>query len=177
MLSGLNAAMSALNAGRTVAAINANNIANANTSGYRPRQAHLAEAPAHGGVRVASVSVDNLSPLYTRSGVFQRNYGGDIVDPRGRPLFNGIKEGVTVGEDGTLYDYGEPVGRIQMFDGVGNPIVVGSQHIVTGMIAMSNVSLANEAVTMILNQRAFEANAVSVKTHDSMMGTIFNMKA
>ncbi|MDR0453276.1 MAG: flagellar hook basal-body protein [Deferribacteraceae bacterium] len=201
MLAGLHTAASALSAGVKVAAVNAHNVANVNTPGYKSSYAALSEM-ATGGVKVSSIlrnssqgSIrstgqpydlaiigkgnfelnDGLGPLYTRNGVFSRDYAGNITDPLGRVLFRDTPYDVSIGEDGTIYNQNNPIGRIQLYDGTGAPIAQTAQHIVSGWLEMSNVSILNEIVDQILYQRAFEANARSVRTMNENLGTIINM--
>jgi flagellar hook protein FlgE len=61
-MSGLNSifatALSGLNAAGAVLHTTANNIANADSHGYKAARANLTSAPYFGGVRVGSVSID-----------------------------------------------------------------------------------------------------------------------
>ena len=41
----------------------------------------------------------------------------------------------------------------------------------------SNVNIADEMVNNMVNQRYFEANAVTIRTSDEMLGTVVNLKA
>ena len=46
----------------------------------------------------------------------------------------------------------------------------------TKFLDMSNVSVVNEMVEMIVAQRAYELNSKAVQTSDSMLGTAVNLK-
>ena len=201
MLAGLHAAASALSTGATAAAVNANNVANINTPGYKSTYAALSEMLT-GGVKVSAIQSNNsqgaiyatgqpydlavigkgnfglddgLAPVYTRNGVFSRDYAGNITDPLGRVLFHDTPHGVNIGEDGTIYNYGEAIGKIQLYDGIGAPMTQTAQRIMSGMLEMSNVSLLNEAVNQIVNLRIFQANTASVRAMNENLGTVINM--
>ena len=201
MIAGLHAAASALLTGTTVAAVNANNVANVNTSGYKSSYATLSEM-ATGGVKVSSILRDasqgavratnqpydlaiigggnfkvddGYGPAYTRNGVFSRDYAGNITDPLGRVLFRDVPSGVNIGEDGTIYHYNDPIGRIQLFDGSGLPMSQTAQRILSGKLEMSNVSVLNETVSQIVNLRAFQANALVFRSMNENLGTVINM--
>ena len=45
-----------------------------------------------------------------------------------------------------------------------------------GLVETSNVDLARQAVHMAETSRAFEANVVSIRTQDDMIGTLLDMR-
>ena len=45
-----------------------------------------------------------------------------------------------------------------------------------GLVEMSNVDLARQAVSMIETTRAFEANAVTIRSQDKMLGNLLDMR-
>lgn len=45
-----------------------------------------------------------------------------------------------------------------------------------GILEMSNVSIAEEMVTMIVAQRAYEINSKAIQTSDNMLGIANNLK-
>jgi flagellar basal-body rod protein FlgC len=61
MIGSINSAQSAIQAGQTALAVQANNLANVNTRGYRTQQATMQEAPSGNGV-VAQVSSTTTPP-------------------------------------------------------------------------------------------------------------------
>lgn len=44
-------------------------------------------------------------------------------------------------------------------------------------VPQSNVELSREFTNMIINQRGFEANAVTIRTGDEILGTVLDLKA
>ncbi|MEM5947825.1 flagellar basal-body rod protein FlgG [Spirochaetia bacterium 38H-sp] len=63
---------------------------------------------------------------------------------------------------------GDPVGGRPGFDGMGK--------VMHKFLEMSNVSVVNEMVEMIVAQRAYELNSKAVQTSDSMLSTAVNLK-
>jgi flagellar basal-body rod protein FlgG len=59
---------------------------------------------------------------------------------------------------------------------VGTPTQNGMGSIAQGMLEMSNVSVAEEMVNMIVGQRAYEINSKAVQTADEMLQTANNLK-
>ena len=45
-----------------------------------------------------------------------------------------------------------------------------------GLVETSNVDLARQSVNMIETSRAFEANTVTIRTQDQMLGTLLDMR-
>jgi len=113
--------------------------------------------------------------------------------------------GIFVGTDGTVsVDIGDPepqnVGQIQMATfinpsglkamggnvytatnasgdaQVGNPGAQGFGEIQSTFLEISNVSVAEEMINMIIGQRAFEATSRSVRTADQVLTEITNLK-
>ncbi len=58
----------------------------------------------------------------------------------------------------------------------GSPGEEGRGNIAQGFLEMSNVSVVDEMVQMIMTQRAYELNAKSIQTADSMMSQANNLK-
>ena len=58
----------------------------------------------------------------------------------------------------------------------GIPGQEGRGNVAQGFLEMSNVSVVDEMVQMIMTQRAYELNAKSIQTADSMMSTVTNLK-
>ena len=61
-------------------------------------------------------------------------------------------------------------------DDSAGPTVLSDRGHGPTQVELSNVNLADEAVTQIIAQRGFEANISTLKTSDSMLGTILDMK-
>ena len=67
--------------------------------------------------------------------------------------------------------------------GSGDPIIEQEEDdlpsrssIITGTLEMSNVNVANEMVSLIVSQRAFEMNARSITTSDQMLQEAVNLR-
>ncbi len=58
----------------------------------------------------------------------------------------------------------------------GSPGDEGRGNVAQGFLEMSNVSVVDEMVQMIMTQRAYELNAKSIQTADSMMSQANNLK-
>lgn len=58
----------------------------------------------------------------------------------------------------------------------GTPTLNGFGAVLQGFLEMSNVNLADEMVSMIVAQRAYEANSKAIQTSDSMLGTAIQLK-
>ena len=63
---------------------------------------------------------------------------------------------------------GDPIANRPGFDGMGE-----THH---KFLEMSNVSVVNEMVQMIVAQRAYEFNSKAIQTSDSMLSTAVNLK-
>ena len=57
-----------------------------------------------------------------------------------------------------------------------NPGTQNAGTMVQGFLEMSNVSMVDEMVSLIVGQRAYEANSKSISTADSMLQTATNLK-
>ena len=80
-------------------------------------------------------------------------------------------EGVMVGSISTNDTPGPPIPGYLGVDAISREVVS------PGHLEGSNTDLAREYVHMISTQRAYEANAVSVRTVDDMTGFLLDMKA
>jgi flagellar basal-body rod protein FlgG len=63
---------------------------------------------------------------------------------------------------------GDPIGGRPGFDGMGK--------LQQRFLEMSNVSVVQEMVNMIVAQRAYELNSKSIQTSDTMLGIAANLK-
>lgn len=61
-------------------------------------------------------------------------------------------------------------------DDSAGPTVLSDRGHGPTQVELSNVNLADEAVTQIIAQRGFEANISTLRTADDMLGTILDMK-
>lgn len=62
------------------------------------------------------------------------------------------------------------------FDGIGKDITETGGSLLTGVLEMSNVDLANEFTQMITTQRGFQANSRIITTSDSLLEELVNLK-
>lgn len=58
----------------------------------------------------------------------------------------------------------------------GTPMTGGLGELNSGVIEESNVDLTQEMINMIIAQRNYQANAQSIKTQDSLMQTLINLR-
>lgn len=58
----------------------------------------------------------------------------------------------------------------------GTPSLDGFSSLLQGFLEMSNVNLAEEMVSMIVAQRAYESNSKAIQTSDSMLATAIQLK-
>lgn len=131
----------------------------------------------------------------TRSGQFARDNNGNLTTPEGFILqaasgdVSASSAAVKVLPDGTVLDGAEPVARIAVvdFDDL-NVLVpmggglfaapVGSAHeladpqIRQGMLESSNVSAANEMVSIMASLRSAEGGQKVVQIYDDLMGRV-----
>lgn len=59
---------------------------------------------------------------------------------------------------------------------IGSPRQVGRGSVLAKSLERSNVDLANEFVTMIQNQRAFQANSKTITTSDELLNEVIQLK-
>lgn len=126
----------------------------------------------------------------TRGGNFSVGSGGALVDPLGR-IVQGADGGdidiVNVGSleilpDGTVLDDEVPIGAIGLFEpGEMAPSdvltqtqlraleIAGTSELKQGMIERSNVTLSDEMVELMRNQRQVESGAQLVRAYDQLM--------
>jgi len=152
------------------------------------------------------VTLADGSKGYTRSGSFNIDAAGDIVDKKGNRLdvefygektsfkngnFSINKEGiVSTNDNGKLTN----VGKINLYNFVGQDSMasigenlyvpkagaqgytVANSNIYQGYVEGSNVDFAKEMTDMIITQRAFELGSRGLKTADEMWGIANNLR-
>lgn len=98
--------------------------------------------------------------------------GDDPIEVAQLELYRFPNEAGLQGEGDNLYKVtpasGEAIAGRPGFDGMGV-----TKH---KFVEMSNVSVVNEMVQMIVAQRAYEFNSKAIQTSDSMLSTAVNMK-
>lgn len=193
-------AVTALNAAVAVSAVTANNIANVKTSGYKSNSAFLSELST-GGVKLSAIrpnnnqgsliptdvpsdiavfgngSEEDLLNTYSYAGKFAVDDFGNFRGPSGELLFTGAGGNVRLDNEGNLYSDGKLLGTITPAGAEGQEYEPTGFSILTGYMVSSNVDIADEMVNNMVNQRFFEANAVTIRTSDEMLGTVINLKA
>ncbi len=193
-------AVTALNAAVAVSAVTANNIANVKTLSYKSNSAFLSELST-GGVKLSAIrpnnnqgsiihtnipsdiavfgngSEEDLLNTYSYAGKFAVDDFGNFRGPSGELLFTGAGGNVRLDNEGNLYSDGKLLGTITPAGAEGQEYEPTGFSILTGYMVSSNVDIADEIVNNMVNQRFFEANAVTIRTSDEMLGTVVNLKA
>ena len=110
------------------------------------------------------------------------------VQPNGKLTAHGAKEAILATTDITLTTFVNPAGLfavgqnlLRQTEGSGDPIEgvpgeAGVGTISNNQLEMSNVSVVDEMVSMIVGQRAYEANSKALQTGDSMLGIANGLK-
>ena len=140
-----------------------------------------------------------VSTKYTRAGDFIVNTAGELVNRNGDYVLdtegNHIKldplADVGVGLDGTLYQNGNEVAKIQIqdfedynylkkygetyFEPVeGATLIDSTASVYNGMIEASNVQTVKEMVNLINYQRAYETNQKMIQAHNETLDIAVN---
>ncbi|MBQ3033028.1 MAG: hypothetical protein IJD28_01500 [Deferribacterales bacterium] len=197
MINSLTTAASAINAATSVSAVTADNIANVKTPSFKSRMSVLSDLSS-GGVRLSAIKVNNSNgslistgnphdvvvigknieeptPFYSdfSRSKFHIDDLGNLRSPNGDILFATAGQNVHIDESGSLYSNGQLVGRLEAVEEVYIPT---GATILAGYVQASNVDLSSEIVNNMLNLRFMQANTVTVKTADEMLGTVINLK-
>jgi flagellar basal-body rod protein FlgG len=152
----------------------------------------------YGYTRDGSFKIDNQSQLVTSNGY---RLMPEVVLPE-----DFIQESLTISQDGRITvkvagsDNPIDVGQLEIYRFVnpaglqaigenlfketnasgdsigGRPGFDGMGKIVQKFLEMSNVSVVNEMVNMIVAQRAYELNSKAIQTSDTMLGIANNLK-
>lgn len=200
MINAMFGAVTALNAAVAVSAVTANNIANVKTLSYKSNSAFLSELSTS-GVKLNAIrpndnqgniiptdvpsdiavfgngSEEYLLNTYSYAGKFAVDDFGNFRGPSGELLFTGAGGNVRLDNEGNLYSDGKLLGTITPAGAEGQEYEPTGFSILTGYMVSSNVDIADEIVNNMVNQRFFEANAVTIRTSDEMLGTVINLKA
>ncbi|MCA1905432.1 MAG: flagellar basal-body rod protein FlgG [Desulfarculus sp.] len=111
-----------------------------------------------------------------------------VVDPGGQITALGADGAVLAQAQLTLYKFANPAGLFAIGKNLfrptpasgaaveGNPGVGQYGTIAQGFLEMSNVSVVDEMVNMIVAQRAYESNSKAIQTADSMLQMANNVK-
>lgn len=130
--------------------------------------------------------------LLTRQGQFQRDVNGRLILPQGAVLQSAdggdliVKgQAMTVSPDGVVLENGEPVARLAIAEPADPAGLIdrgdgmfeaetttpsGNVRVHQGMLESSNVSLADEMITLMESLRRAEAGQRLVNTYDDLMG-------
>lgn len=196
------------------------NVANATTPGFKASapfetvlsldsrvlplnlRPHLSQGAMRGTGRPLDFAIDGPgffrlsdaeSVLYSRSGAFERDEQGRLVDARGRALQTLDGADVVVSSpnfevlsDGIVLEGGVPVAQIGVFGAdlaairsaggvyfsIADADIRPSEapNIRQGMLEGANVDLAAEMLAMMTAVRAAEAGARIIQTYDGLMG-------
>ena len=121
------------------------------------------------------------SYAYTRDGSFKVDSAGQLVTNNGLRVIPEIilPEGYDVS---TLNVTQTGLVSVKI-NGENDPVEVGQLELYDGFgdvrhkfLEMSNVSVVNEMVQMIVAQRAYEFNSKAIQTSDTMLSTAVNLK-
>jgi len=136
------------------------------------------------------------SVAYTRSGQFKRAEDGRVTTSQGLVLQTADggdlvapNANVQIKADGTVMDAGRPIARLALYRPVagtdvqplGGALFAASEGLMEeiaapelrqGMVESSNVSLADEMVSMMDALRQAEGGARLVQTYDDLMGKV-----
>lgn len=200
MINAMFGAVTALNAAAAVSAVTANNIANIKTPSYKSNSAFLSELSA-GGIKLSAIkpnenqgslihtgvlsdiavfgngSENDLLNAYSyAAGRFAVDDFGNFRGPYGELLFTGAGGNVRIDNDGNLYSDGRLLGTITPVEMKGQEYEPTGFSILSGYMVSSNVNITDEIINDIVNQSFFEANAITIRTNDEMLGTVINMK-
>ena len=140
----------------------ANNLANANTPGFRAETVAFRVAPVTG------------PGLPTRAFVAESTPGADftpgVITTTGRPLDVAVQGLSPLG--GNLWSRsfasGDPT--------VGASGTANFGALQSGSLEESNTDLTGELVNMITAQRVYQANAQTIKTQDQVLQTLVNLR-
>lgn len=201
MINAMFGAVTALNAAAAVSAVTANNIANVKTPSYKSNSVFLSELST-GGVKLSAIrqndnqgsliptgvpsdivvfgnggEEDLLNTYNYAAGQFAVDDFGNFRGPSGELLFTGAGGNVRLDNEGNLYSDGKLLGTITPVGAEVQSEEPTGFSILSGYMVSSNVNIADEMVNSMINQRFFEANAVTIRTSDEMLGTVINLKA
>lgn len=128
------------------------------------------------GLSVGGISLDpNAERLeITPDGTVNMFYADDVrpVDVGQIPVRDFINPGGLRAIGGNLFQQTEASGQAQDMGGIGGVGPVLRQ----GFLEGSNVDVANELVTMIMTQRAYEMNSKAVQAADETMRAVTNLR-
>lgn len=207
MIQGLYSALSAVVAGERSQAVSANNVANINSVGYKAKYTVLSDLSQGGvkvlsvnqnnsqgyyihtgrpldlainGEGYFKVYNEEMEKL-TRAGNFYLDKNGDIVTADGFKLAENLNitpaDNVKIGVNGEIFVNSEPVFNIDIFDSNYNMLPENSYEIMSGFVEASNVDLAREIISQIVDLRFVQTNSKTIKTTDEMLGYILDIKS
>jgi flagellar basal body rod protein FlgG len=205
LVQGIYSSASALRAYSSAQSVTANNIANVSTQGFQSSFATFSDLANRGGVQVNSIQTNDGTgyrintdrsldfsingagyfqvtdaggdTILTRNGAFSVDADGNMVDTSGNIVAADVGEGrsITVDERGNIYSDGAYRGQIEVVDRYGNPQPENTYSIESGSLEASNVDIAREIVSTIVNERSYEANISTFKSNDEMLGMVIDM--
>jgi flagellar basal-body rod protein FlgG len=106
------------------------------------------------------------------NGTVSAQVGGDLVDVGTLDLATFANpEGLRAVGGNVLVETAASGAAARFAPGFGAP-----GRVVSGALEVSNTDIAAEMVAMIVEQRGTEANASSIRSHDSMVGTVIDVK-
>ncbi len=156
------------------------NAAGAETLAISGIQLDLGSATQYGaGFGVTDLTQDGYAPgqlsglSIEKSGVVMANYSNGQSKPAGQielATFRNVQGLRPLGNNmwARTYESGDPI--------VGTPGQGNLGVLQSGALEESNVDLTGELVNMIVAQRVYQANAQTIKTQDSVLQTLVNLR-
>ncbi len=148
-----------------------------NTPGPVQRTGRNLDAMAAGNAWFAVQGLDGTE-AYTRAGSFEVSATGQLLTPTGLPVLSdgGAPIDVPPGADVSLGSDGTVTSKIPGQPVVGTATDGSFGSLRSGALEDSNVDLTAELVNMMTAQRAYQANAQTIKTQDQVMSTLVNLR-
>lgn len=116
------------------------------------------------------------SAIPTRSGAFEVDAAGRLVDGRGRAVLGPAREelfpgsgAVEIGEDGVIRAEGSAVGQIAVISEFGEDNPGARVSIRQGVLESSNVSAIDQMIGLVETTRHFALAAQALRAYDSML--------
>lgn len=140
-----------------------------------------------------TVRSDDGEIYFTRDGQFSRGPDGSLVTPAGLTLQSASGGDVTVSQnnpqilsDGTIVENGQPVAQLQLsnfsdlsalhpvggglFTAPADEAMAVSAQVQQGMLETSNVSTADEMISIMASLRSAESGQKVVQVYDELLG-------
>ncbi|HLN47691.1 MAG TPA: flagellar hook-basal body complex protein [Magnetospirillaceae bacterium] len=185
----------------------AENLANADTPGYRPRralvrgfgeqmQSAVVTASVQGALRHTGVATDLalVGPgsfavagangvEYTRDGRMSVDANGALCDVRGRHVLGSLgaihlPHDATIHSDGRIFSHGQVIDRLRIVDFDGGVARRAHASVRAGYLEESGVDPISEMTSLVAAERAFEADQKAAQqTDDALKRAVVELPA